>query len=714
MRRLKQLVAMILVVCMLITLCPSDVSARTSKAAVKSVTVTNLVTNKLVLKKGTKFRVKPRVVVTGKISKKVTYVSSNKKIVTVDNKGVVKAVKSGKAVVAVKSAANPKVMYRFNVYVGVPTKTVKLSAKAVNMFKGTSRTLKASIAPKNATYKRIQWSSSDKRIATVSSKGVVKAVKVGRVYITAKAMDGSGKYARCKITVKQPVTSIKLSAATLTITEGSSKTLTATVAPASATNKTLSWTSSNKKIATVSAKGVVKAIAPGTATITAKAADGSGKKATCKVTVNKKVTVENKYESQGYKLLWHDEFDGTELNRDIWNVELHEPGWVNNELQSYVDSEDNIKVKNGTLIISSKKKVNEDGSISYTSGRVNTQNKQDFKYGRVQFRAKVPTGKGYLPAAWMMPTNESLYGQWPRCGEIDVMEVLGDNTYTTYGTIHYGNPHSESQGKYTLSNGKSFADSYHVFTCDWEPGKITWYVDGVKMHEENDWYSTTAGKGTVTYPAPFDQPFYMILNLAVGGSWVGYPDDSTTYADQQFAVDYVKVYQKDSYDENVEKPVKNVILREPDTTGNYINNGDFSIAENLSDDKNWKFLTTLDGDGKAEIKNHEMVISTVNMGTADYSIQLVQPDVPLQKGGTYKVTFDAYADEARTMIADISGPDHNYTRYWKDTKVELGTQKTTYTYAFQMTGSDDANGRLEFNLGNAASTAAVHLSNVRI
>ena len=320
MRRLKQLVAMILVVCMLITLCPSDVSARTSKAAVKSVTVTNLVTNKLVLKKGTKFRVKPRVVVTGKISKKVTYVSSNKKIVTVDNKGVVKAVKSGKAVVAVKSAANPKVMYRFNVYVGVPTKTVKLSAKAVNMFKGTSRTLKASIAPKNATYKRIQWSSSDKRIATVSSKGVVKAVKVGRVYITAKAMDGSGKYARCKITVKQPVTSIKLSAATLTITEGSSKTLTATVAPASATNKTLSWTSSNKKIATVSAKGVVKAIAPGTATITAKAADGSGKKATCKVTVNKKVTVENKYESQGYKLLWHDEFDGSVLDPARWQL----------------------------------------------------------------------------------------------------------------------------------------------------------------------------------------------------------------------------------------------------------------------------------------------------------------------------------------------------------------------------------------------------------
>lgn len=417
---------------------------------------------------------------------------------------------------------------------------------------------------------------------------------------------------------------------------------------------------------------------------------------------------------EGYQLKWQDNFDGDTLNRADWNVELHKKGWVNEEWQAYVDSDKNIQVKDGKLLIKPVETVNEDGTKSYTSGRINTQGKHDFKYGYFECRAKVPTGKGYLPAFWMMPTDENLYGQWPKCGEIDIMEVMGQETNKAYGTIHYGEPHDQSQGTYTVDAKDNFADQYHTYACDWEPGKITWYIDGVKFHEESDWFSAKSGQGEVAYPAPFDQPFYMILNLAVGGSWVGYPDDSTTYADQQFAVDYVKVYQKDSYDENVEKPVKNVILREPDTTGNYINNGDFSIAENLSDDKNWKFLTTLDGDGKAEIKNHEMVISTVNMGTADYSIQLVQPDVPLQKGGTYKVTFDAYADEARTMIADISGPDHNYTRYWKDTKVELGTQKTTYTYAFQMTGSDDANGRLEFNLGNAASTAAVHLSNVRI
>lgn len=417
---------------------------------------------------------------------------------------------------------------------------------------------------------------------------------------------------------------------------------------------------------------------------------------------------------EGYQLKWQDNFDGDTLNRADWNVELHKKGWVNEEWQAYVDSDKNIQVKDGKLLIKPVETVNEDGTKSYTSGRINTQGKHDFKYGYFECRAKVPTGKGYLPAFWMMPTDENLYGQWPKCGEIDIMEVMGQETNKAYGTIHYGEPHDQSQGTYTVDAKDNFADQYHTYACDWEPGKITWYIDGVKYHEESDWFSAKSGQGEVTYPAPFDQPFYMILNLAVGGSWVGYPDESTTYDDQEFAIDYVKVYQKDSYDENVTKPIKEVTLRDPDATGNYINNGDFSVVEDLSDTKNWQFMTALGGKGIAEIKNKELVISTTNAGTADYSIQLVQPDIPLQKGGTYKVTFDAYADEARTMIADISGPDHNYTRYWNDTKVSLGTNKQTFTYEFQMTGSDDANGRLEFNLGNTGSTATVHLSNVRI
>ena len=417
---------------------------------------------------------------------------------------------------------------------------------------------------------------------------------------------------------------------------------------------------------------------------------------------------------QGYKLKWSDEFNGTELNRTDWNVETHEPGWVNSEWQAYVDSTENIKVQDGKLLIQPVKTKNEDGTYSYTSGRVNTQGKHDFKYGYFECRAKVPTGKGYLPAFWMMPTDENLYGQWPKCGEIDIMEVMGQETNKAYGTIHYGEPHAQSQGTYSVSAADNFADNYHTYAVDWEPGKITWYIDGIKYHEESDWFSAKENQGTVAYPAPFDQPFYMILNLAVGGSWVGYPDESTTYDDQQFAIDYVKVYQKDSYDENVKKPEKEVIFKEADTNGNYITNGEFSVAEDLSDDVDWKFLTAEGGKGSAKIENKEIVISTTEAGKQDYSIQLVQPNLPIRKGGTYTVSFDAYADATRTMKVDVSAPDRSFARYLADTDVDLTTQKQTYTYTFKMEKADDANGRLEFNLGKTASTATVHITNVKV
>ena len=583
---------------------------------------------------------------------------------------------------------------------------------------------------------------------------------------------------------------------------------------------------------------------------------------------------------EGYTLKWHDEFNGTTLNRNDWNVELHEPGWVNAELQEYVDSEENIQVKNGNLYLKPVKKSNgvviknlltnsdfsngltgwsetianwggefhanaastcadqsvtyditdpgdkdwhvqlkqvvpltggktyrisytiestadrtiacgvqdptndaytqytkdedkyrtltantpvdvsyditpeaddedaefyfsmgkfeneetpaskikisnvlfaeldENGkpvqteSFSYTSGRVNTQNKHDFKYGMFEVRAKVPTGKGYLPAFWMMPTDENLYGQWPRCGEIDCMEVMGQENTKLYGTVHYGNPHSESQGTYTLSSG-NFTDEYHTFRTEWEPGCIKWYVDGILYHTENDWYSTTVGQGTVTYPAPFDQPFYMILNLAVGGSWVGYPDENTTFDDQAFIIDYVRAYQKDSYDENVKKPVKDVVLRDPDANGNYINNGDFAVAEALDDDTNWKFLTALEGEATASISDNTMVIATTNEGTVDYSVQLVQADVPLKKGATYTVSFKAKADAARNTNVAVKAPDRGYQAYMSET-AELTTEYKPYTFEFKMTADSDPNGRLEYNMGAAGSTATIYIKDVAI
>ena len=412
--------------------------------------------------------------------------------------------------------------------------------------------------------------------------------------------------------------------------------------------------------------------------------------------------------------MWEDNFDGDALSLEDWNYEYHEPGWVNAEWQEYVDAEENIYVEDGNLIIQAIKSELPDGSAYYTSGRVNTQNKHDFKYGKFEARLKVPSGKGFLPAFWMMPTDESFYGQWPKCGEIDIMEVLGDNTKVAHGTLHFGEPHAQKQGTYELASG-DFSSEYHVFACEWEPGEIRFYIDGKLYYTENDWFTKRPGFGEVAYPAPFDQPFYMILNVAVGGSWVGYPDETTEFGENaRMVVDYVRVYQKDAYNEDVEKPIKDVTLRDPDASGNYVINGDFAVTEDLNDAIDWQFLLAGGGEGAASISGNELHIATTNHGTLDYSVQMVQPKIPLEQGYQYRLSFDAYADEERTIITDITAPDLNYIRYLADQKITVTTEKENYAFIFDMTSENDPNGRVEFNLGNQGSTATVHITNVRV
>lgn len=414
----------------------------------------------------------------------------------------------------------------------------------------------------------------------------------------------------------------------------------------------------------------------------------------------------------GYDLVWEDDFDSSELSKDDWNIELHQPGWVNNELQEYTDSSDNIYIKDGKLVIKPIKTVASDGSVSYTSGRVNTQNKHDFTYGMFEVKAKVPEGKGFLPAIWLMATDENLYGQWPRCGEIDIMEVLTQDCSTSYSTIHYGNPYGNSQGTYSLSDG-SFSKDYHIFSCEWEPGTINYYVDGNLFYTVNDWYSNTEGQGEITYPAPFDQPFYLILNLAVGGNWPGSPDETTDFENSTYEIDYVKVYQKASYDENVTKPAKDVTLREIPSDGNYINNGDFSdTSEDFTDDVNWKFLLFENGKGTPEITDNSMKITTEKQSTVDYGVQIVQADLPLEKGSNYKFEFDAYSTEDRTMKIDVSGPDCGYLRYLEDEVVNLTPEKQRFSFEFTMTEDTDPNARIEYNMGGVDSTADIYISNV--
>lgn len=415
-----------------------------------------------------------------------------------------------------------------------------------------------------------------------------------------------------------------------------------------------------------------------------------------------------------YHLVWEEQFDGDSLNMDDWNYEYHEPGWVNAELQEYVDSEENIYLEDGNLIIQAIKTVDENGDAYYTSGRINTQNKHDYMYGRFEVRAKVPSGKGFLPAFWMMPTDENLYGQWPKCGEIDIMEVMGHDLNTSYGTLHFGEPHAQKQGTYHLPEG-DFHNEFHTYACEWDPGEFRFYVDGELFYTVNDWFTKKEGYGEVAYPAPYDQPFYMILNVAVGGTWVGYPEDDAIFEDNaRMVVDYVRVYAKDSYDTNVTKPENNVTLREPDATGNYVLNSDFAAAESLSDGTDWELLLAGAGAATATISENQLHINSTVAGEYDYSVQIVRANMPLEKGYRYRLSFDASADEERSIITGITAPDLNYSRYLQDTKISVSPEKQAYSFEFDMTSNNDANGRIEFNLGNQGSVAGVHISNVRL
>ena len=414
---------------------------------------------------------------------------------------------------------------------------------------------------------------------------------------------------------------------------------------------------------------------------------------------------------EGYNLLWSDEFDGKELDETKWNYETRDPGWTNNELQEYRRSTENVFVRDGKLVLKAIK-TQKDGRNYYTSGKVNGQTKTDFQYGKVVVSAKVPEGQGLWPAIWMMPKNEAYYGQWPKCGEIDIMESLGNDTTISYSTIHYGEPHAEQQGTITKEGDERFSAKFHEYSGEWEPGEMRFYTDGELVLTCNDWFTAVEGGDDKPYPAPFDQPFFVQMNLAVGGNWPGNPDETTDFSKAEFEIDYVRVYQKAEYDTNVTKPP--MVFREAGPDGNFIRNGDFSVAEDLTDDIDWKFLLFFEGEGAAEIKDGEMIITSTNCGTEEYSVQLVQPDLPMLKGHSYKITFDIKADEPRKCIVCVSAPNAGWIRYFEDTSIDLTTEWKTFEFNFDMTEKDDNNGRLEFNMGKHGDTATIHIKNVRV
>jgi len=244
---------------------------------------------------------------------------------------------------------------------------------------------------------------------------------------------------------------------------------------------------------------------------------------------------------EGWKLVWHDEFDGNSLKTSKWQLEVNARGGGNNELQYYTARPENASVTNGVLAIQALRETfsGPEGARNYTSARLNTRNRGDWKYGRFDIRASLPVGKGIWPAIWMLPSDRQ-YGGWPNGGEIDIMELVGHEPARVHGTLHYGDDtkgHLFRGDSFTLPSG-GFSHGFHTFRLDWEPGEFRWYVDDKLYQTQKSWHT----RGHL-FPAPFDQSFHLILNLAVGGNWPGNPD-KTTNLPQQFLIDYVRVYQR--------------------------------------------------------------------------------------------------------------------------------------------------------------------------
>ncbi len=246
-----------------------------------------------------------------------------------------------------------------------------------------------------------------------------------------------------------------------------------------------------------------------------------------------------------YQLVWSDEFDGTGIDDSKWSFDLGDGcdispdlcGWGNNELQYYTDRSENAVISDGKLVIKAIKETPfYMGEHQYTSARMVTKNKGDWKYGRIDVRARMPIGQGLWPAIWMLPT-ENVYGQWPRSGEIDIMEYLGHEPERVFGTIHYGHDfwRFNSQGL-ELESG-TFAEDFHVFTVLWTEDCIQFQMDGINVGEPN------TRSTTLPTTWPFDQDFHLILNIAVGGNLPGNPDATTVFP-QTLEVDYVRVYQE--------------------------------------------------------------------------------------------------------------------------------------------------------------------------
>lgn len=381
-------------------------------------------------------------------------------------------------------------------------------------------------------------------------------------------------------------------------------------------------------------------------------------------------------DSSKWNLVWSDEFSGDSVDTNKWSFTIGGGGFGNNEQQYYTDSTENAYIENGCLVLNAIQESN--GEENYTSAKLSSTS--SWTYGRYEFRAKLPGGTGLWPAIWMLPKDINVYGgEWPICGEIDIMEYMGSDRDTVLGTLHYGNPWVYNTGYYDI-NG-SFEDDFHDFVLEWLPGEFRWYVDGNLYQIQQDWYSADSS-GTYSYPAPFNQEFYLMLNLAVGGFFPGDPNPAD-WTSTKFYIDYVRVYE---YDGDLTPDSGSSSTQTPNV--NLLQNSDFTTdyAGWTTWSENGAVFSVADSTLKADI--YTTLPNT-------WSTQFYQ-NVDVYSSTTYRVSFRAKSSVSRPITIGVEGVN-NATLF--NSTFTATPEWQTYTYDFSPSVSCSG-AKLLFFLGN--------------
>lgn len=400
-------------------------------------------------------------------------------------------------------------------------KRISLSANSLQMKVGDME-----IIDVNPTDVNVEWTSSDPNVATVKD-GVVTAVGVG--YSSIRATAGKD-YAECQVYVigtKGETLSITPSIVSLKKGETHQYVYTSTY------DVPLTWTSSNPDVATVSEAGLVTALSAGNTFITL----SNGLEA-----VTSRVAVEHTWGE--YQLVWSDEFDGSALNTDVWNIEVNGNGGGNQEKQYYTDRLENLRVEDGNLVIEARKEAY--NNREYTSARINSRDKRYFKYGKIEARIMFPAGGGTWPAFWMMGNDYRQVG-WPKCGEIDIIEHVGNQPRMASFAVHTPNKNGSRGNNWSMrSYMDGLEENYHVYGIEWLEDdfngmdRIYFTIDGERLAMTQE----EAEHVDDNYYWPFNKDHFIILNLAIGGTMGGNVDDAIFASPVQMKVDWVRVWQR--------------------------------------------------------------------------------------------------------------------------------------------------------------------------